>query len=169
MSRLFVRVCVFIQRQQSSVCPRRRRDRDKRLVGCQHLVTNDAAALSSANWPDRDGSGPCTLLCLLAAVCVCVCVLTVCAHSCCQALHCNSSQELWGNTVRRKETAQTSLYRLCNTTSASNLVFTCSSPLLQTIWEDNKSLTRAFMKLLKASLSASCRIFLQKRRTNKPQ
>ncbi|KAA8592237.1 hypothetical protein FQN60_017692 [Etheostoma spectabile] len=35
------------------------------LVGCQHLVTNDAEALSSANRPDRDGSGPCTLLRLL--------------------------------------------------------------------------------------------------------
>lgn len=51
-------------------CSRQRQT--PRLVGCQHLVTNDAAALSSANWPDRDGSGPRSLLRLLAIMCVCV-------------------------------------------------------------------------------------------------
>ncbi len=112
--------------QQSSVCPRRCRDRDKRLPW---LAVSTWSLMMLQRWAqlidqtemDQDLALCC--VCSLQCVCVCVCVcvlmvaLTAAAWPFTVSPHWNF--KLWENTVRPKQTAQTSLYRPCNTTSAS--------------------------------------------------
>lgn len=117
------------------------------LARCQPLVTNDAAALSSANWPDKDGSGPSyTMLRLLAAAFVCFVVLmfsfTAALRLCTVSFHRNFT--LGHNTVRLEKT-QTKLER--EWTPSLEAVCIYSTPLFcMHVWEDNKCFVKVFLQ-----------------------
>lgn len=125
-------------------------------VSCQHLDANDAAALSSANWLDRDESEPRSLAVavrcnLPTCLCLRVCVRArVCCMFWCLCSHLLPDRALLLITETHSEITQSDWRKAAQTSllyaAEHNVCFQPRSHifthhLLRSIWKDSKSLT----------------------------